>query len=53
MKKNEEWDFGFTAVDEADLGLSNEPATATLAEAVDCCPSTKVFTGIGMVFVTG
>ena len=37
----------------ADLGLSNEPATAILAEAVDCCPSTKVFTGIGMVFVTG
>ena len=34
----------------ADLGLSNEPAT--LEEAVDC-PSTKVFTGIGIVFVTG
>lgn len=24
MKKNEEWDFGFTAVDEADLGLSKQ-----------------------------
>jgi len=24
MKKNEEWDFGFTAVDETDLGLSKQ-----------------------------
>lgn len=26
MKKNEEWDFGFTAVDEVDLGLSKQNA---------------------------
>lgn len=26
MKKNEEWDFGFTAVDEADLGLTKQNA---------------------------
>ena len=26
MKKNEDWDFGFTAVDEADLGLTKQNA---------------------------